>query len=288
MTERGGMRGRVCLVTGATSGIGKASAARLASMGAAVGVVARNPAKGKATAAELRSSDAEDRVQLFVADLSSQADVRRLAEDVLRRWDRLHVLVNCAGGYWAHRRVTADGLELTFALNHLAYFLLTNLLLDRLIESAPSRIVNVTSAAQSMGRIDFEDLQGERGYRGQAAYNQSKLANVLFTYELARRLEGTGVTVNCVHPGVTRTRFGQEDPNPNFATRWLTSAAKPFMRTPEKGADTAVWLAAAPEAETISGKYFHDRKPRRSSRRSHDKEIAQRLWEVSSRLTGLS
>jgi retinol dehydrogenase-14 len=282
------MSGKVCLVTGATSGIGKASAAALASMGAAVGIVARNAARGEATAAELRSSDAESRVHLFVADLSSQADVRRLAEDVLRRWDRLHVLLNCAGGYWAHRRVTVDGLELTFALNHLAYFLLTDLLLDRLIESAPSRIVNVTSGAQSMGRINFEDLQGELSYRGQAAYNQSKLANVLFTYELARRLEGTGVTVNCLHPGVTRTRFGQEDPNPNVGVSWLTSAAKPFMRTPEKGADTAVWLASAPEAETVNGRYFHDRKPRRSSRRSYDEETVRRLWEVSSRLAGLS
>jgi retinol dehydrogenase-14 len=194
------MTGRVCLVTGATSGIGKATAAALASIGARVGVVARDPAKGEATLAELRASSNDDRVELFLADLSSQTQVRSLAEDVLGRYDRLQVLVNCAGGYWAHRHLTADGLELTFALNHLSYFLLTDLLLDLLIESAPSRIVNVASGAQSAGRIAFDDLQGERGYRGQAAYNQSKLANVLFTYELARRLEGTGVTANCVHP----------------------------------------------------------------------------------------
>jgi retinol dehydrogenase 14 len=284
MAEEGPMAARVCLVTGATSGIGKATAAALASMGAGVGVVARDPPKGEATVAELRASSNNDRVKLFVADLSSQARVRSLAEDVLRRYDRLHVLVNCAGGYWAHRHVTADGLELTFALNHLSYFLLTNLLLDRLVESAPSRIVNVTSGAQSMGRIAFDDLQGEQGYRGQAAYSQSKLANVLFTYELARRLEGTGVTANCVHPGVVRTRFGQEDPN--VATRWLPWVARPFLRTPKRGAETVVYLASSPEVEGVSGRYWANRKPRSSSRRSFDPETARRLWEVSAQLTG--
>jgi NAD(P)-dependent dehydrogenase (short-subunit alcohol dehydrogenase family) len=286
MTEDGPMAGRVGLVTGATSGIGKATAAAFASMGAGVGVVARDPAKGEATAAELRAASNNDRVELFVADLSSQARVRSLAEDVLQRYDRLDVLVNCAGGFWAHRHVTADGLELTFALNHLSYFLLTNLLFDRLIESAPSRIVNVTSGAQSMGRINFDDLQGGRGYRGQAAYNQSKLANVLFTYELARRLEGTGVTANCVHPGVVRTRFGQEDPN--FAARWLTWAARPFMRTPARGAETVVYLASSPEVEGVTGRYWANRKPRSSSKRSYDQATARRLWDVSAQLTRLS
>lgn len=279
------MTGRVCLVTGATSGIGKATAAALASMGARVGVVARDPAKGEATVAELRASSNDDRVELFVADLSSQARVRSLAEAVLGRYDRLHVLVNCAGGYWAHRHLTADGLERTFALNHLSYFLLTNVLLDLLIESAPSRIVNVTSGAQSMGRIAFDDLQGERGYRGQAAYSQSKLANVLFTYELARRLEGTGVTANCVHPGVVRTGFGQEDPNVAYRLTWV---ARPFMRTPERGAETVVYLGSSPEVEGVTGQYWANRKPRSSAKRSYDPETARWLWEVSAQLTGLS
>jgi retinol dehydrogenase-14 len=285
MSESRPMTGRVCLVTGATSGIGKATAAALASIGARVGVVARDPAKGEATLAELRASSNDDRVELFLADLSSQTQVRSLAEDVLGRYDRLQVLVNCAGGYWAHRHLTADGLELTFALNHLSYFLLTDLLLDLLIESAPSRIVNVASGAQSMGRIAFDDLQGERGYRGQAAYNQSKLANVLFTYELARRLEGTGVTANCVHPGVVRTRFGREDPNVAYRLSWV---ARPFMRTPEQGAGTIVYLASSPEVQGVTGSYWANRKPRSSSKRSYDLETARRLWEVSTHLTGLN
>ena len=191
------MAGRTCLVTGATSGIGKATAAGLARLGADLVLVARDRAKGEATVAELQAATGNPRIELLVADLASQASIRQLAEEYRRGHDRLHVLVNNAGGYWATRHTTVDGLELTFAVNHLAYFLLTNLLLDLLRASAPARIVNVTSGAQAVGGIHFDDLQFERRYRGQAAYNQSKLANVLFTYELARRLEGSGVTVNC-------------------------------------------------------------------------------------------
>jgi NAD(P)-dependent dehydrogenase (short-subunit alcohol dehydrogenase family) len=182
----------VCPVTGATSGIGKATAHALATKGASVVLVGRDPRKGEATVREIRQSTTNEEVELLRADLSSQASIRELADHFLAEHDRLHVLVNCAGAYFRDRRVTIDRLEMSFALNHLAYFLLTTLLLDLLQGSAPARIVNVTSGAQSMGRIDFEDLQGERGYRGQTAYNQSKLANVLFTYELARRLEGKG------------------------------------------------------------------------------------------------
>ena len=199
------------------------------------------------------------------------------------------MLVNNAGGYWATRHTTVDGLELTFALNHLAYFLLTNLLLDLLRAGAPARIVNVTSSAQALDDIHFDDLQFERRYRGQAAYNQSKLANVLFTYELARRLHGTGVTVNCLAPGVTRTNFGREDSGP--VMRLLTPLARPFMRSPEEGAATAVWLASSSEAAGVSGRYYLRRRarptPRRSSRRSYDTELARRLWQVSEELTGL-
>ena len=278
------MAGRVCLVTGATSGIGRATADALASMGANVGVVARNAAKGESITARLRAASANDRIELFVADLSSQGSIWALVEDVQRRYDSLHVLVNCAGDYYAHRHSTVDGLELTFALNHLAYFLLTRLLLDLLIASAPSRIVNVTSGAQSLGRIDFDDLQGERRYRGQAAYNQSKLANVLFTYELARRLDGTEVTANAVHPGVTRTRFGKADPN--VAGR-LSRVAQPFMRTPERGASTVVHLASSPDVGGITGRYWANLRPKSSSKRSYDLVTARRLWEISESLTGL-
>ena len=194
------MAGRACLVTGATSGIGKATATGLARLGADLLLVARDPARGRATVAELQAANDGARVELLVADLASQASIRGLAEEINRGQPRLDVLVNNAGGYWATRHTTVDGLELTFALNHLAYFLLTNLLLDLLRAGAPARIVNVTSSAQAFGDIHFDDLQYERRYRGQAAYNQSKLANVLFTYELARRLHGTGVTVNCLAP----------------------------------------------------------------------------------------
>ena len=178
-----------------------------------------------------------------------------------------------------------DGLELTFALNHLAYFLLTNLLLDVLRASAPARIVNVSSGAQAMGDIHLDDLQFERRYRGQAAYNQSKLANVLFTYELARRLEGTGVTVNCLHPGVVRSNFGRDDPGPLM--RPLTPLVRPFMRTPEQGAETPVYLASSPEVDGVTGRYFANQKEKRSSRRSYDVELGRRLWEVSEELTDL-
>ncbi len=279
------MTGKTCLVTGATSGIGKATATGLARLGASLVLVARDRAKGEATVAELGAATGNPRIELLEADLSSQASVRQLAQDFRRGHERLHVLVNNAGGYWATRHTTADGLELTFALNHLAYFLLTNLLLDVLRASAPARVVNVTSGAQALGDIHFDDLQGARRYRGQAAYNQPKLANVLFTYELARRLEGTGVTVNCVHPGVVRSNFGLADPN--RVLRLLTPLARPFMRTPEQGAATSIWLASSPEVEGVTGRYFANRQAKRSSRRSYDLELAGRLWRVSEELTGL-
>lgn len=289
MTQAAPMAGRVCLVTGATSGIGEATATGLARLGADLLLVARDPARGRATVAELQAANDGARVELLVADLASQASIRGLAEEINRGQPRLDVLVNNAGGYWATRHTTVDGLELTFALNHLAYFLLTNLLLDLLRAGAPARIVNVTSSAQAFGDIHFDDLQYERRYRGQAAYNQSKLANVLFTYELARRLHGTGVTVNCLAPGVTRTNFGREDSGP--VMRLLTPLARPFMRSPEEGAATAVWLASSSEAAGVSGRYYLRRRarptPRRSSRRSYDTELARRLWQVSEELTGL-
>ena len=237
------MAGRTCLVTGATSGIGKATATALARLGADLVLVARDRAKGEATVTEIETATGNPRIELLVADLASQASLRGLAEEYQERHDRLHVLVNNAGGYWATRHSTVDGLELTFARNHLAYFLLTNLLLEVLVASAPARIVNVTSGAQAVGDIHFDDLQSERRYRGQAVYNQSKLANVLFTYELARRLDGSGVTVNCAAPGVTRTNFGRDDSG--RLMRMLSPLVRPFMRTPEQGADTLLYLATS-------------------------------------------
>ena len=279
------MTGRTVLVTGGTHGIGLATARALASSGAAVTVVGRSPDKTDQVVAALRRDSGNDRVEGMVADLSSQAEVRRLATDFAAAHDRLDVLVNNVGGFWATRHVTADGLEHTFALNHLAPFLLTHLLLPLLEASAPSRVVTVSSGAQSIGHIDLDDLQGERAYRGQRAYSQSKLANLLFTYELARRLEGTGVTANALHPGVVRTRFGQDDPS--FPYRALLPLVRPFLLSPERGADTSVYLASSPEVEGVSGKYFVRKKARPSSRASYDTQVARRLWEVSAELTGV-
>jgi NAD(P)-dependent dehydrogenase (short-subunit alcohol dehydrogenase family) len=278
------MAGRTVLVTGGTGGIGGATATGLAALGARVGVVGRDRGRAEAAAGRIRA--AGGRADAFAADLSAQREVRRLADEVLAAYPRLDVLVNNVGGYWAHRHTTEDGLERTFAVNHLAPFLLTNLLLDRLRGSAPARVVTVSSGAQAMGRIDFDDLQGERGYRGQRAYNQSKLANVMFTYELARRLEGTGVTATVLHPGVVRTAFGRED-----SGRWMglmLPVVRPFMKSPEEGARTSVHLASSPAVEGVSGQYFVNERPARSSRASYDETAAARLWDVSARLVHLT
>jgi retinol dehydrogenase 14 len=278
------MDGRTVLVTGGTGGIGKATAAGLAALGARVAITGRDRRRADEAAADIRAAGGPE-VDVFVADMSSQAEVRRLASEVLHGLPRLDVLVNNVGGFWNTRHVTADGLEHTFALNHLAPFLLTHLLLDRLRRDAPSRVVTVSSGAQAMGRIDFADLQGERAYSGQRAYNQSKLANVLFTYELARRLQGSGVTANVLHPGVVRTAFGAEDPAP--LQRLLVPLARPFMKTTDQGAATSIHLASAPELEHVTGLYFADSRPKRSSARSYDQVVAARLWDVSCELTGI-
>jgi retinol dehydrogenase-14 len=278
------MAGKTVLVTGATGGIGKATALGLAAMGAHVAITGRDRGRTEEAAREIRAAGGGP-VDEFIADLSAQAEVRRLAAEVLRRLPRIDALVNNVGGYWDTRHVTADGLEHTFALNHLAPFLLTNLLLDRLTRSAPARVVAVASHAQAMGRIDFDDLQGERSYSGARAYNQSKLANVLFTYELARRLEGTSVTANALHPGVVRTSFGAEDPG--LLQRLLVPLLMPFMKTPAQGAATSIHLASAPELAEVSGRYFAGSRPRRSSGRSYDEAAAARLWRVSADLVGL-
>jgi retinol dehydrogenase-14 len=278
------MAGRTVLVTGSTGGIGKATALGLAAMGAHLLITGRDPRRTEDAAGEIRAVGGQ--VDAFVADLSSQSDVRRLASDVLETSPRIDVLVNNVGGYWNSRHVTVDGLELTFALNHLAPFLLSNLLLERLKQSAPARVVTVSSNAQAMGRIDFDDLQGARSYSGARAYNQSKLANLLFTYELARRLRGSGVTANAVHPGVVRTSFGAEDPA--GIRRLIMPLAPLFMKDPEQGAATSIHVASAPGLEQVTGHFFAGNKPRRSSRRSYDQAAAVRLWELSADLVGLT
>jgi retinol dehydrogenase-14 len=280
------MAGKTVLVTGATGGIGKATAIGLAALGARVGITGRDLRRVEAAAVEVRRATSNPQVDAFGADLSSQAEVRRLAAEVLDAYPRLEVLVNNVGGFWATRHVTADGLEHTFAVNHLAAFLLTSLLLDRLKASAPARVVTVSSGAQSMGKIDFEDLQGERTYSGQTAYNQSKLASVMFTYELARRLEGTGVTATVLHPGVVSTGFGAEDPSRIFKV--VVPFVRPFMKTPQQGAATSIYLASSPKVEGVTGTYFANHKPQTSNKASYDHEAATRLWQVSAALVGLT
>jgi retinol dehydrogenase 14 len=286
-TERihsGPMAGRTVLVTGGSGGIGKATAVGLAAMGAHLAITGRD--RGRTENAALEIQAAGGQVEVFVADLSAQSEVRGLAEEVLQSLSRIDVLINNVGGYWNTRHVTADRLERTFAVNHLAPFLLTNLLLDRLKHSAPARVVTVSSHAHADGRIDFDDLQGERSYSGARAYNQSKLANLLFTYELARRLQTTSVTANALHPGVVNTSFGAEDPS--RVQRLFVPLLRPFMKAPAKGAATSIQLASAPELEQVTGRYFADGTPKKSSERSYDQAAAARLWQVSADLVGLT
>jgi NAD(P)-dependent dehydrogenase (short-subunit alcohol dehydrogenase family) len=255
-------------------------------MGARVGVTGRDLARAEQAAADIRAASGNPAVDAFAADMTSQAEVRRLAVAVLNAYPRLDVLINNVGGFWAHRHPTTDALERTFALNHLAPFLLTNLLLDRLKASAPSRVVTVSSGAQSMGRIDFNDLQGVRNYSGQRAYNQSKLANVMFTIELARRLDGTGVTATAVHPGVVRTNFGAEDQAWFFAV--ISRVARPLLKTPAQGAQTPIYLATSPDIEGVTGQFFANRKPKTANKVVYDTDITARLWQVSADLVGLA
>ena len=281
----GPMSGRTVLVTGGSGGIGRATALGLAAMGAHLAITGRDRGRTEDAAREIRAAGG-GQVAVFVADLSRQSEVRRLAEEVLQGLVRIDVLVNNVGGYWNTRHVTVDGLERTFAVNHLAPFLLSNLLLDRLAHSAPARVVTVSSNAQAQGRIDFDDLQGEREYSGARAYSQSKLANVMFSYELARRLHGTPVTANALHPGVVSTSFGAEDPA--TVQRVFIPFLRPLMKTPARGAATSIHMASAPDLEQVSGRYFADSKPKRSSKRSYDQVAAARLWQVSADLVGLT
>jgi NAD(P)-dependent dehydrogenase (short-subunit alcohol dehydrogenase family) len=279
------MIGKTVLITGGTGGIGKATALGLAALGAHVAVTGRDPQRTEDAVREIRATGGGP-VDAFIADLSAQSEVRRVAGEVLGRLPRIDALVNNVGGYWNTRHLTADGLERTFALNHLAPFLLTNLLLDRLKDSAPARVVIVASNAHKLGRIDFDDLQGQRSYSGARAYNQSKLANVLFSYELARRLEGFAVTANALHPGMVRTGFGAEDPA--GTQRLFVPLLRPFMKSVARGAVTSIHVTSAPELEEVSGRYFVSSTATRSSAGSYDEAVAARLWQVSAEPVGLT
>jgi NAD(P)-dependent dehydrogenase (short-subunit alcohol dehydrogenase family) len=274
--------GKVGVVTGATSGIGQETAIALAGMGMRLALVCRDLGRGEATIAAIRERTGNADVTLHRADLSLQADIRRVADELLAQCPRIDLLVNNAGIVNLRRETTPDGIESVFATNHLAYFLLTLLLMPRLRESAPSRIVNVASDAHRIGRIDFDDLGSERRYKAMRVYGTSKLANILFTYELARRLAGSGVTVNCVHPGAVATRLGQN--NGRVATL-LTKVLAGFFRTPAQGAATSIRVATDPALAAVTGAYFANGKQKRSSRASLDEAVARRLWEVSAELT---
>ena len=279
------MAGKTVLITGATSGIGRATALGLARMGAHLAITGRDRVRTEDAAREIRAAGG-GQADMLVAELSSQSEVRRLAEEVLHSLSRIDVLINNVGGYWDTRHVTVDGLERTFALNHLAPFLLTNLLLDKLKQSAPARVVTVSSNAHAAGRIDFGDLQGERSYSGARAYSQSKLANILFSYELARRLPATSVTANALHPGLVNTSFGAEDPA--GVQKLLVPLLRPFMKSPARGAATSIHLASAADLERVTGRYFANSKPTRSSKPSYDEAAAARLWQVSGDLVDLT
>jgi NAD(P)-dependent dehydrogenase (short-subunit alcohol dehydrogenase family) len=282
------MRSKVVLVTGATNGIGQVTALELAKMGATLVIVGRSPQKVLDTQMTIRQASGNPNVDGMVADLSEMAQVRQLAAEFRRKYDRLDVLVNNAGIGTSQRAVTSEGFERMFALNHLSYFLLTNLLLDVIKASAPARIVNVSSEAHRRVTLDFDDLQNTRdwGQAGFRAYGRTKLMNILFTRELARRLEGSGVTANAVHPGVVATGIWR-GAGGVFGT--VVGALAPmFMKSPEEGAQTSIYVATAPEIEGMTGLYFSDSKPAQPSAAAQDDAAARKLWDISARLVGLS
>ena len=273
------MNGKVCLVTGATDGIGKVSARVLAEKGAKVIIVGRNPEKSTTVLAELKSSSGNENIDLLMADLAVMQEVRDLAEQVISHYDRLDILLNNAGGYFAKHELTSDGLERTFALNHMSYFLLTNKLMELLKSSAPARIVNVSSDAHYGIDMEFENLNGEQEYKAWKAYQKSKLANVLFTYELLKKVPAD-ITVNCLHPGFVATNFGHN--NGGFFGPVLKIAQRISAIDPEEGAKTSIFLCSAPEVKGVSGKYFYKCQPKTSSRESRNMDTGKRLWQISS------
>lgn len=273
--------GQVALITGASSGMGTATATALARMGAHVVLLCRDAARGAKAVETVKSESGSQKVELLLADLASQRSIHEAAAEFKRRHWRLHILVNNAGVNLGQRTVTPDGLEATFATNHLGPFLLTHLLLDVLKASAPSRIINISSGAHKPGKIHLDDLQFERKYSAFQAYAQTKLANVLFTYELARRLKGTGVDVNVADPGLVATSLGRDQ----LIFRLIVKI--PWLQTPAEGAQTAIHLASAPELEGVTGKYFVKSQEESSSKASYDERLARELWDVSARLTGL-
>lgn len=280
------MHGKVVVISGGTSGIGEVAAERLAGLGARLVLVARDRTRGEATLARLRARGPGVAHVAHYADLSLIADTKRVAAEIAAAEPRIDVLINNAGAMFGRRQVTADGLELTFATNHMSYFLLTHGLRERLLASAPARVVNTSSAAHRRADLDFDDLQSTRGYRGFMAYSRSKLCNILYTRELARRSAGTGVTANCLHPGFVATRFG--DASGGLFSYVVRASKRVFAISSEKGAETLVYLASSPEVATISGGYFYQCQLATPTRAAQDDAVARRLWAETARLAGLS
>ena len=274
------MEGKICIITGANSGIGKATAIALAKMGATIVMVCREKVTGENAQKEIIELSGNKDVDLFLCDLSSQKEIRDLASNFKNKYQTLHILINNAGVMMKKGPISTDGFEMNFAVNHLAPFLLTNLLLDMLKKSAPSRIVNVSSGAHKMAKLDFDDLQSENTKpRFMRIYGNSKLALMLFSYELSRKLEGTNVTVNTVHPGVVATNLGRHQ------SKFNQKFSKVVFKKPEKGAETSIYLASSPEVEGITGKYFVNKESRKSSDASYNEDDAKRLWEISLEMT---
>ena len=276
------MEGKICIITGANSGIGKATAIGLAMMNATIVMMCRSKERGEEVQKEIIELTGNKKVDLLLCDLSSQESIRKFVSEFKSKYQKLHILINNAGVMLSKRVISVDGFEMNFAVNYLASFLLTNLLLDVLKKSAPSRIINVSSAAHRMAKMNFDDLQSEkRKYRLMKIYGASKLALMLFSYELSRKLEGTSVTVNTLHPGVVNTNLGQDQ------SSFSQGFAKLFFKKPEKGAETSIYLASSQEVDGITGKYFAKKQQKQSSEESYNEDYAKRLWELSTDMTQL-
>ncbi len=276
------LQGKICLVTGSTSGIGKVTSKELANEGATVVLVSRDRAKGEATQAEIKQATGNANIDLLIADLSLLQDVRRLANEFQQKYNHLHILVNNAGSVYSSRKITSEGLEATLVFNYLAPFLLTNLLVDTLKASGPARVINVSTMVHSKN-IDFDNLQGEKSYTAMGNYGQAKLALIIFTYELARRLEGSNVTVNVLHPGLVRSNFNS---GTTGVVHYLSELAYLVAGiSVEKGAETALYLATSPQVNGVTGKYFTKKQEGKSAPNSYDRAIAQHLWQVSEQLS---
>jgi NAD(P)-dependent dehydrogenase (short-subunit alcohol dehydrogenase family) len=275
------MKGKVCMVTGANSGIGKIVSMELAKMGAQVVMVCRNPESGEQARSEITRNSGNSNIELMLADFRSMKSIRNMASEFKTRHDRLHVLLNNVAIIPTKRRVTPDDLEEQFEVNHISHFLLTHLLLDAIKASSPSRIINTSSGIHGRGKIDFEDLQSKRKYNAHNVYGATKLMNILFTYELARRLDGTGVTVNAYTPGFSKTRLDRE------YSALMRAMVSLMAKKPEKGAMTAIYLATSPDVEKVTAGYFQNMKSIESSQLSYDRDVRLRLWNISEKITGL-